>query len=163
LFEHRLSIWETKQKFVDALLTVKERILIESPWIKRATQEYLPSFEKLLKDKKQLVILYGIEEKDEHDKVTLQKVEALQKQFPKNFILIHLPTHFSEIGSRLTGTHRKLLIKDYDYFISGSFNFLSFGKNEKQQVANEESTLIAKGVKERWERIFSEYSIKIIP
>jgi len=62
-----LTIWETKQKFIEALNNVKEKILIESPWIKRATQEYIPLFEKLLKDKKQLTILYGISEKDEHD------------------------------------------------------------------------------------------------
>jgi hypothetical protein len=46
--------------------------------------------------------------------------------------------------SNLTGTHRKLVIKDNDYYIQGSFNFLSFGKNERQQVANEESLLVTK-------------------
>ena len=156
-----LTIWETKQKFIEALNNVKEKILIESPWIKRATQEYIPLFEKLLKDKKQLTILYGISEKDEHDIYTLRKVEELQKQHKEKFKLIHLPTHFAEIHSRLTGTHRKLVIKDNEYYIHGSFNFLSFGKNERQQVANEESLLISKDVSKKWEQVAKEYSLKL--
>jgi hypothetical protein len=156
-----LTIWETKQKFIEALKNVKEKILIESPWIKRATQEYIPLFEKLLKEKKQLTILYGISEKDEHDIYTLRKVEELQKQHKDKFKLIHLPTHFAEIHSRLTGTHRKLVIKDNEYYIHGSFNFLSFGKNERQQVANEESLLISKDVSKKWEQVAKEYSLKL--
>lgn len=155
-----LTIWETKQKFIEALISVKEKILIESPWIKRATQEYIPLFEKLLNEKKQLIILYGISEKDEHDFQTLKKVEELQKQYKDNFLLIHLPSHFSEKGLKMTGTHRKLVIKDNDYYVLGSFNFLSFGKNEKQQVANEESLLISKGVSKKWEQVFNEYNLK---
>lgn len=156
-----LTIWETKQKFIEALNNVKEKILIESPWIKRAIQEYIPLFEKLLKDKKQLTILYGISEKDEHDIYTLRKVEELQKQHKEKFKLIHLPTHFAEFHSRLTGTHRKLVIKDNEYYIHGSFNFLSFGKNERQQVANEESLLISKDVSKKWEQVAKEYSLNL--
>lgn len=154
-----LTIWETKQKFIEALKSVKEKILIESPWIKRATQEYIPLFQEILKAKKQLVILYGISEKDEHDIQTLDRVKDLQQQHKNNFKLIHLPTHFGTIKSKLTGTHRKLVIKDNDFYIAGSFNFLSFGKNEKQQVANEESLFITKDVKQKWEQVFKEYSI----
>jgi hypothetical protein len=156
-----LTIWETKNKFVEALHSVNHKILIESPWIKRATQEYLPTFEKILKEGKQLIILYGISEKDEHDYQTLEKVKELQRQNKETFILIHLPTHFDNIGSRLTGTHRKLVIKDNDYYIAGSFNFLSFGKNEKQQVANEESMLISKDVLKKWEQVINEYKIAL--
>lgn len=156
-----LTIWETKQKFIDALFSVKEKILIESPWIKRATLDYIPHFEKLLKENRQLIILYGISEKDEHDFVTLKKVEELQKQFKDTFTLIHLPTHFADCKSKLTGTHRKLVIKDDDFYISGSFNFLSFGKNDTQKVANEESLLISKDVKKKWEQVAKEYSLKL--
>jgi hypothetical protein len=156
-----LTIWETKQKFIEALKNVKEKILIESPWIKKVTQEYIPYFENILKDKKKLIILYGISEKDEHDIYTLRKIEELQKQHKDNFKLIHLPTHLAGINSRMTGTHRKLLIKDNDYYIHGSFNFLSFGKNERQKVANEESILISTDISKKWEQIAKEYSLKL--
>lgn len=156
-----LSIWETKQKFIEALKNVKERILIESPWIKRATQEYIPLFKDILKAKKRLIVLYGISEKDEHDISTLKMIEELEKEYSDHFVLIHLPTHFKKLNFRLTGTHRKLVIKDNEYYIAGSFNFLSFGKNEKQQVANEESMLVSREVQKKWEQIKKEYNIEL--
>ncbi|MDR0644749.1 MAG: hypothetical protein LBG05_07570 [Treponema sp.] len=156
-----LGVWETKQQFITALGEARERILIESPWIKQATQEYIPLFENLLKNKKQLIILYGISEKDDHHILTLKELEKLQKKYNKTFYLIHLPTYIKKEKSQLTGTHRKLLIKDNDYYISGSFNFLSFGKQEQDKVANEESLLIRNGVKEKWEQVIKEYDIKI--
>lgn len=155
-----LTIWETKQKFIDALKNVKEKILIESPWIKRATLEYVPYFEKLLKEKKKLIILYGIKEKDEHDISTLNKVIDLQKEFKDNFLLIHLPSHLETFPSKMSGSHRKLVIKDNEYYLSGSFNFLSFAKTEGQQVANEESHLITTEVKQKWLKIEKEYGLK---
>lgn len=156
-----LTIWETKQKFIEALKSVKERILIESPWVKRATQEYIPLFQEILKAKKKIIILYGISEKDEHDIITLKKIEELQTQHQEYFKIIHLPSHFKTLNSKLTGTHRKLVIKDNDYYISGSFNFLSFGKNEKQNVANEESLLIMKDAMKKWQQLEKEYQIKL--
>lgn len=156
-----LTIWETKQKFIEALKSVKEKILIESPWIKRATQEYLPLFEEILKSKKKIFVLYGISEKDEHDISTLKRVEELQNRFKDTFHVIHLPTHFTKQKMKLTGTHRKLVVKDNDYYIAGSFNFLSFGKNEKQNVANEESLLIMKDAIKKWQQIEKEYQIKL--
>lgn len=157
-----LTIWETKQKFIEALENVKEKILIESPWIKRATQEYIPYFEKLLQDKKKLIVLYGINDEAEHDYKTLEKIKQLRYQYKDNFTLIDLSDHLARIDSRLTGTHRKLVIKDNEYYIQGSFNFLSFGKNEKQQVANEESLLISKGVSAKWKQVCKEYRLNLI-
>jgi DNA-binding PadR family transcriptional regulator len=157
-----LGIWETKQRFIEALGSVKEKILIESPWIKQATREYVPYFEEFLKQGKRLIILYGMEDKDEHDYTILKRLEELQRKYNKYFNLIHLPTHFRNVNLKLKGTHRKLMIKDNEYYISGSFNFLSFGKQENQKVSNEESHLIRKKVKEKWESIIKEYSINVI-
>ena len=61
----------------------------------------------------------------------------------------------------MEGTHRKLVIKDEEYYISGSFNFLSFNKREGQIVANEESTLIRSDVAEKWKNVLKEYDIRI--
>lgn len=154
-----LSIWETKQKLIEALQTVQEQILIESPWIKKATREYLPHFEKLLRENKQLIILYGIDGNDGHDEPTLKQVKELQQRYSRNFKLIHLPTHLQHRRMKMTGTHRKLLIKDNSFYISGSFNFLSFGKTEGQMVANEESILVTKNVEVKWEQVMREYRI----
>lgn len=153
-----LTIWETKEKFLEALNTVKEKILIESPWIRKATNEYLPLFKKLLKDGKKLVILYGVDQYAEHDEETLNKLKKLANEYSHNFMLVDLPEHLYYSGIR--GTHRKIMIKDNEYFISGSFNFLSFGRNQHQRVANEESYLIRSGVEKKWKSIMEEYEIE---
>jgi hypothetical protein len=157
-----LTIWQTKEAFKNALANVKDKILIESPWIKYATQEYIPDFEKILSTGKKLIILYGIgDQNDDHHTQTLEKIKDLEKKYP-NFTLIHLPTHFKKTGSKLTGTHRKLVIKDNELYISGSFNFLSLGKREGQKVANEESYLFRKGVDAKWETVQREYDISVL-
>lgn len=155
-----LSVWETQEKFEEALKTVKSKILIESPWIKRATLKYINSIDKVLQRSVDVIILYGIESNDEHHHGTIEKLRNLKSKYPKNFHLIHLPTHFEEQGNyKMTGTHRKLIIKDNDYYIQGSFNFLSFNKEKGQKIANEESILIPQKVQEKWNIVLSEYDI----
>lgn len=154
-----LSVWETQEKFAEALKTVKSKILIESPWIKRASLKYISSIEKALKRNVEIIILYGIESNDEHHRKAEKEMERLNSQY-KNFHLIHLPTHFEEQKNyKMTGTHRKLIIKDNDYYIQGSFNFLSFNKEKGQRIANEESILIPKNIEEKWNTIFKEYKL----
>lgn len=156
-----LSVWETQDKFAEALKTVQSKILIESPWIKRATLKYIGSIESALKRGVKVIILYGIESDDEHHYGTIEKLRNLKNKYPKNFHLIHLPTHFEEQRNyKMTGTHRKLVIKDNDYYIQGSFNFLSFNKEKGQKVANEESILIPKNVQVKWGSVLKEYGIK---
>lgn len=157
-----LSIWETKQKFIDALQSAKSKILIESPWIKRATREYIPYFEHFLGKGGQLVILYGIDDESEHDSKTMKQLEQLQSKYPKRFVLIDLPSHLETTRSTLTGSHRKILIKDEEFYISGSFNFLSNAVNPNDnKIANEESTLVRScaEAKKRWKNILAEYYI----
>ena len=74
-----MAIWETQAKFEEALKTVKKRILIESPWIKRATLQYIPLMEKALKQGVEIFILYGIEGNDEHHRKAEREVERLDR------------------------------------------------------------------------------------
>ena len=155
-----LSIWETKAKFIEAIQNANERLLIESPWIKRATLNYTAEIESALKRKVNVIVLYGIEGIDEHDSKALKEMERLE-EFYENFRLIHLPTHFENIGnSKMVGSHKKLVIKDNEYYIHGSFNFLSFNKNEGQKVANEETMLISVDVEKKWNKVLSDYNIE---
>jgi len=156
-----LSIWETQAQFEEALTNVKKKILIESPWIKKATLKYIDLFEKALKRKVKIIVLYGIKNNDEHDYETMKKLEELSSTY-KSLQLIHLPKHFEKVRNyKMVGTHRKLVIKDNDYYIQGSFNFLSFNKREGQKVANEESILISKNVEQKWNNVIREYELNI--
>lgn len=155
-----LSVWETQAKFEEALKTVKNKILIESPWIKKATLNYIQSIENALRKGIAVIILYGIESNDEHHFGTIEKLRSLERKYNKYFHLIHLPTHFqSKKNYQMTGTHRKLVIKDDDYYIQGSFNFLSFNKKEGQKIANEESILINNKVIDKWKTVIKEYEL----
>ena len=154
-----LSIWETKAKFIEAIQNSKEKLLIESPWIKRAALNYIPELETALKRKVNIMVLYGIEGNDEHDFKAIREMERLVQNY-KNFKLIHLPTHFESTGNKnMVGSHKKLVIKDNEYYIHGSFNFLSFNKNEGQKVANEETLLISLDVSKKWTQVFNQYKI----
>ncbi len=155
-----LTIWETKQEFLMALRTVRDRILIESPWIKKATLEYIPDFKSILECGKELVILYGIKIDNGDDPIALEELKRLER-YP-NFHLFFLPRHLYRSGIRsLSGSHRKILIKDDEFFISGSFNYLSFGRQKGQSVSNEESIKMYQNVKERWKNINREYNLNL--
>ena len=155
-----LSIWETKAKFIEAIREAKVRLLIESPWIKRVTLNYTAEIESALKRKVNVMVLYGIEGIDEHDSKALKEMERLDMMY-KNFRLIHLPTHFENVGNtKMVGSHKKLVIKDNDYYLHGSFNFLSFNKNEGQKVANEETLLVAIDVEKKWGKVLKDYNIE---
>ncbi len=154
-----LSIWETKAKFLEAIQSAKEKLLIESPWIKSAALNYIPEIEKALKRKVNVMVLYGIEGNDEHDEKAKKEMKRLEQNF-NNFKLIHLPTHFESTGNKnMVGSHKKLVIKDNEYYIHGSFNFLSFNKNEGQKVANEETLLIRVEVAKKWTQVINQYKI----
>ena len=156
-----LSIWETKAKFIEAIQNSKEKLLIESPWIKRAALNYIPELETALKRKVNIMVLYGIEGNDEHDFKAIREMERLVQNY-KNFKLIHLPTNFESTGNKnMVGSHKKLVIKDNEYYIHGSFNFLSFNKNEGQKVANEETILITLEVAKKWKSVFKEYNLDV--
>ncbi|MBN2280812.1 MAG: hypothetical protein JXQ65_09535 [Candidatus Marinimicrobia bacterium] len=156
-----LTVWQTQAKFEEALKSVKEKILIESPWIKKATLKYIPLMEKALEHDVEIYLIYGIKKYaiSDNDFNTLNEIKKLDKEY-ENFHLIHLPTHFlnSQINN-LSGTHRKLIIKDADYYLQGSYNFLSFNKQEGEKVSNEETILIPNGVKEKWKQVFKEYGL----
>lgn len=155
-----LSIWETKSKFIEAIQNANSKLLIESPWIKRATLAYIDVFEAALKRKVFIIVLYGIEGNDEHDRKAQNEMERLDLSY-SNFKLIHLPTHFENTGNtKMVGSHKKLVIKDNDYYIQGSFNFLSFNKSEGEKVANEETLMIRLNVEQKWNKVLNDYNIK---
>ena len=154
-----LGTFETKLYLEEAVKKVKKALLIESPWIKRAVFPLVPGFRKMLKAGKKLCIIYGIDANDIHHVGALNELKKLRDQYPKQFLLVYLPDHLANSPGQVHGTHRKILIKDNEYFISGSFNFLSFNKRESDPVANETSFLFRQNVKAQWKKILSEYHL----
>jgi hypothetical protein len=156
----RLDIWETKEAFVDSLKNVKQRILIESPWIKRATRQYMPHFRSILEKGKTIYLLYGIQGQEEHDLDTLDELKQLHGANGGRFNLIHLPSHPGAARRSFIGTHCKRLIKDDDFYLITSFNFLSKGQRKGQAVANEATVKVTVDVQGAWESVQREYGLK---
>jgi hypothetical protein len=107
-----------------------------------------------------LYILYGIAGAEEHDERTLRKLRELSEEFPELFHLVHLPALFARLGIRMTGTHRKMVIKDNEFMLVGSFNYLSLGGTEQRKVANEQSVQITTNVDALWRKVMKEYRLR---
>ncbi|MBQ2901690.1 MAG: hypothetical protein IJE49_07565 [Agathobacter sp.] len=113
-----LSTYDHRPLLLDALENAQNTVVIVSPWIKSGglNNEILGRIERTLQRKTQVIIGYGISEKEDSDKWILQRLADIQKNvYGKNLHLV-----------KLSNTHEKVLIKDNEYMVITSFNWLSF-------------------------------------
>lgn len=113
-----LSTYDHRPLLIDALENAQNTVVIVSPWIKSGglNHEILERIEKALQRKTQVIIGYGISEKEDSDKWIVQRLSEMQrKSYGKGLHLV-----------RLNNTHEKVLIKDNEYVVITSFNWLSF-------------------------------------
>lgn len=159
-----ISTFEHKELIKEALLTAEFAVYIESPWIKRATMNYLDAIKFFLeKGNTKLFIAHGIDSRETNapHKETFDEIEKLRAKYKDRFFLWHLPTHFHKVFPNRHGSHRKILIKDFDFYVKGSFNWLSYSGTENQSYAVEEGTQFFDNVKLFWEKVFSEYKFDL--
>lgn len=157
-----ISTFEHKELIKEALLTAEFAVYIESPWIRKATMNYLKEMKFFLGRKgTKLFIAHGIDSnyRNAPHKETFEELQKLQQQYKDRFFVFHLPTHFQKTFPNRHGSHRKLLIKDYDFYVKGSFNWLSYMGDESESYAVEEGTQFFDNVQEFWEKVFSEYQL----
>lgn len=157
-----ISTFEHKELIKDALLTGTTAVYIESPWIRKATMEYISAMDLFMKKRDtKLFIAYGIDTspKNAPHRETFEDLEKLRDKYPGRVFLFHLPTHFKVNFPKRDGSHRKILIKDFDFYIKGSYNWLSYSGNEKENYAVEEGTQFFNNVKEFWRKVFSDYKL----
>lgn len=157
-----ISTFEHKELIKEALLTAEFAVYIESPWIRKATMYYLKEMKFFLGKKgTKLFIAHGIDSNSRNapHKETFEEIQKLQEQYKDRFFLFHLPTHFQKTFPNRHGSHRKLLIKDYDFYVKGSFNWLSYIGDESESYAVEEGTQFFDNVEDFWQKVFSEYQL----
>lgn len=157
-----ISTFEHKELISEALLTGESRVYIESPWIRRATGNYIEAMNTFLKKgNTELFIAYGIDLSDRNKPhyETFEKIKALQIKYPNRLKIYHLPTHFSTNFNDRSGTHRKILIKDNEFYIKGSFNWLSYAGEKGKNYAVEEGTQFFNNVEGFWEKVFKDYKL----
>ena len=117
----------------------------------------------LNRENTKLFIAYGIDSsfRNKPHEETFEKIKNLQTRFPKKLKIYHLPTHFKSKFSDRSGTHRKILIKDNEFYIKGSFNWLSYAGEKGRNYAVEEGTQFFDNVEAFWEKIFQEYQLEL--
>jgi phosphatidylserine/phosphatidylglycerophosphate/cardiolipin synthase-like enzyme len=135
-----LAVYEHPALLRRAIEDADHRVLLVSPWIRRAVVG--PDFVKLVRRALgrgvTFYVGYGLGEEDEGemdwDKAARAELERLARE-SERFIL-----------KRLGDTHAKVLIKDSEFFVITSFNWLSFRGNPHQTFREEWGTYV--GVRE---------------
>jgi hypothetical protein len=142
-----LPVYEHPEKLRDALQNAKKRLLIISPWIRRnvVDRKFVLQLRESLERKVQVHIGYGLG--DDHkaydrDIRALDELKQLAEAFP-NFTL-----------RRLGDTHAKILIKDKEFSIVTSFNWLSFLGNRGRTFREEWGVLVR--IPERIDSLYNE-------
>lgn len=126
-----LAVLDHPQLLWDAVATATKRVMIISPWITSQVvdRSAIGSIRKLLERGCNLLIGYGIDE------------NRPARPVPPE--LVQLAAAFPQFELRDFGdTHEKVLIKDDDYIVVGSFNWLSFRGDPRRRLRREMSVKI---------------------
>jgi phosphatidylserine/phosphatidylglycerophosphate/cardiolipin synthase-like enzyme len=130
-----VPVYEHPEILEQAMETAQSRLLIVSPWIRRAVvnQSFLQSVRRACKRGVTVSIGFGLGA-DPGERP--QDVEARQK----------LETLSEELDllqvRRLGDTHAKVLVKDSDFFVITSFNWLSFRGVPSKPFREEWGTMV---------------------
>jgi len=131
-----LSVYEHPPLLRGALEGAHDRLLIVSPWIRAnvVDKDFMKLLTSCLARGVDVTIGYGIGKKDlaekGQDQRARESLESLAKSFP-NFRLV-----------RKGNTHAKVLLVDDKFFITTSFNWLSFRGDPSQPMREEEGTMV---------------------
>lgn len=131
-----LGVYDHPPLLRDALERAQVRLLIVSPWIRAAVvdKDFVKRLTACLGRGVEVTVAYGIGRDDpgerDPDRLARESLEALAKAFD-NFRLV-----------RKGNTHAKVLLVDDAYFVTTSFNWLSFRGDPNQPMREEEGTLV---------------------
>jgi hypothetical protein len=133
-----VPVYEHPEILDEAITTARERLLIVSPWITQSVvnKEFLAKIRKLLKRGVKLTIGFGLKEKGQFIKqnrknTAEEKLRELSYEY-ENF-------EFFELGD----THAKIVIKDFEFYVVTSFNWLSFRGDPNRTFREEWGTMVA--------------------
>ncbi|WP_146069598.1 phospholipase D-like domain-containing protein [Arthrobacter sp. B0490] len=130
-----LEVEEHPTFLEDAVSSAKYRLMIISPWLRTAVIDttFIHNLTERLKAGVQVLIGYGIGDDAKNkdlDERALKLLTPLSRSYPNLRI------------ARLGNTHAKVLIKDDDYVIITSFNWLSFRGDPNRPFRDERGTLV---------------------
>lgn len=124
-----VSVYEHPLYLEQALESAESQIIIISPWITEAVVDakFISTLTYRLREGVEVFIGYGIT-KDERSNDVNNAVRSL-----RDLALDNARFHFKRLGD----THAKVLVKDLEFLIASSFNWLSF-KGDPNRTFREE-------------------------
>lgn len=127
-----IAVYDHPRLLREALDNASSRLIIISPWITNAVVDkaFLQALSQRLQSGVDVYIGYGLGE-EERIPDAVKQLEKLAVTF-SNFQFV-----------RLGDTHAKILIKDDEWFVTTSFNWLSFRGDPKRTFREEWGTRIA--------------------
>lgn len=131
-----ISVYEHPGILENALNSASQRVLIISPWIRRKVvgKTFLGNLRRCLERGVEVTIAYGIDRDDKNANYHDKKAEA---------DLVHLSKGYTNFRLMRKGnTHAKVLIKDSEFYVTTSFNWLSFKGDPSQPFREEEGTYV---------------------
>jgi hypothetical protein len=143
-----LEVYDHPKLLEEAIKTAQQRVLIISPWIrsKVVTDKFIGAVRLLCERKVMVYIGYGLGTRDAderpNDRKAREALHELAVRYPN--CRVH----------RLGDTHAKVLIKDSEFYVTSSFNWLSFRGDRNRTFREEIGTLIA--IPERVDNLFDK-------
>lgn len=131
-----LPVYEHPSILESAIATATRRLLIVSPWIRRAVVDevFLRNLRRACERGVRVLIGFGLGEEDSGEKPgdgeARRKLENLSKEFSSLQV------------RRLGDTHAKVLVKDSEFFVITSFNWLSFRGDPSKPFREEWGTMV---------------------
>lgn len=151
-----LEVYEHAPLLRHAIEEANERLLIISPWIRArvVTPEFIKRLDRLCSRGVAVTIGYGLGKKDQDERPpdarAREALEALNERFANCVV------------QRLGDTHAKVLIKDRDFYVITSFNWLSFQGERDRTFREELGALvpIIQQVDSFYERCLQRFDVK---
>jgi hypothetical protein len=140
-----VEVYEHRRYLQQTLREATRRILIVSPWIKRAVvdERFLADVEGAMKRGADVYIGYGLGDDKDNDAWSVRRLEGLDREWGRFHLL------------KLGNTHAKVLVCDSKYAIVGSFNWLSFSGDPERTFRDERSTYVA--IPPKVDALFNSY------
>lgn len=124
-----IEVEDHKKYFIYVLENAKKAIYIQSPWIKwAALEKYEKYIEEALKRGVKITVKYGMKPRSKNDKKCIDEKSL-------NFFKSLKSLDKNNFSWRNTNDNSKIVICDDDFMITGSFNWLSFGGEDRGETS----------------------------
>lgn len=137
----RLRTHDCKNLLAESMRLAKQRLVIVSAFLSANVIDrwFLERLEGALKRGVQVWIAYGMSKEGDHNRrresydwtEAEKRLKDLLKKYPNVLQVVDLQS-----------THEKILIRDNDFVVSGSYNWLSFGAERGKKYRHEDALLV---------------------